>query len=75
MSVPDDFRRLARQCRSLSKTAAEPEIVEQMQVWAVDLADEADRAERRESRAGKAHRGRGGRGLKRRAWRGVSQPH
>ena len=46
MSVAEYFRKLARRCRRLSKTVAEPEVVEQIQVWAVDLADEADRAER-----------------------------
>jgi hypothetical protein len=46
MSVPDHFRRLAQRCRGLSKTADEPEVIEQMRVWAIDLADEADQAER-----------------------------
>jgi hypothetical protein len=48
ISVPDHFRKLARRCRGLSKIAVEPELIEQMRLWAVDLADEADRAERRE---------------------------
>lgn len=56
MSVPQYFRELARRCLGLSKTALEPEVVEQMQVWAVELADEADQAERRESQPRTAHR-------------------
>ena len=32
----------------VSKTAVETEVIEQMRVWADDLADEADHAERRE---------------------------
>ena len=48
MRVPDYFRQLARRCLRLSKTVVEPELVEQMRVWAVDLADEADQEERRE---------------------------
>jgi len=31
-----------------SKTAVEPEVIEQLRVWAVDLAEEADQAERPE---------------------------
>jgi hypothetical protein len=50
MGVPVYFRKLARRCLGLSQTAVEPEVVEQMQVWAVELADEADRAERRDRR-------------------------
>jgi hypothetical protein len=48
MSGPTYFRKLARRCLGLSKTAVEPEVIEQMRLWAVDLADEADHAERRE---------------------------
>jgi len=46
----------------LSKTAVEPEVIEQMQVWAVDLADEADQAERRDRQTRTAHPRRRGRG-------------
>jgi hypothetical protein len=55
MRLPDYFRQLARRCLGLSKTAAEPEVIEQMQVWAVDLADEADQAERRDRQTRTAH--------------------
>ena len=48
MSDPEYLRRLAWRCRVVSKTAVETEVIEQMRVWAVDLAGEADRAERRE---------------------------
>src|SRR4029077_1294732 len=34
-------------CRALSRTADDPELVDQMRIWAVDFADEADEAERR----------------------------
>jgi len=61
MRLPDYFRQLARRCLGLSKTAVEPEIIEQMQVWAVDLADEADQAEHRERQLGTVHRKRRGR--------------
>ena len=67
MSFAAYLRKLARRCLGLSKTATEPEVVEQMQVWAVDLAHEANRAERREGRARMARRERGGRRVKRRA--------
>jgi hypothetical protein len=47
MKYADYFRQLAQRCRVLSKTAVEPEVIEQMRVWTVDFADEADEAERR----------------------------
>ena len=47
MKYAEYFRTLARRCRVLSKTAADPELVEQARVWAVDFADEADKVERR----------------------------
>jgi hypothetical protein len=40
------LRELPRQCRARSKDAIEPEVIEQLRVWAVDFADEADGAER-----------------------------
>ena len=36
----------------LAKTAIEPEVIEQLGVWSVELADEADAAERLAVRAG-----------------------
>jgi hypothetical protein len=47
MKYADHFRELARRCRRLSKTAVDPELIEQSRVWAVDFADEADEVERR----------------------------
>jgi hypothetical protein len=34
-----------RKCRALSKTAVEPEVIEQLRVWAIELAEEADQTE------------------------------
>ena len=41
------FRRQARRCRALSKTAIQPEQIEQFRMWAAELAEEADHVERR----------------------------
>ena len=41
------FRELARRCCALAKVAAEPEVEEQLRLWAVEFADQADEAERR----------------------------
>jgi hypothetical protein len=46
MKEPNYLREQARRCRVLAKTASEPEIIEQLRVWSVELADEADAAER-----------------------------
>lgn len=45
MHDPNSLREQARRCRALSKTAMEPEVIEQLRVWAVELAAEADQAE------------------------------
>ena len=47
MKYAEYFRKLALRCRALSRTADDPELVDQMRIWAVDFADEADEAERR----------------------------
>ena len=47
MTDPNHLREQARKCRILTKTAIEPELIEQLQVWSVELADEADTVERR----------------------------
>jgi hypothetical protein len=31
--------KLARRCRDLEKTAIEPEIIEQLRMWAIELAE------------------------------------
>jgi hypothetical protein len=38
MHDPSSLREQARRCRVLSKTAVEPEVIEQLRVWAVELA-------------------------------------
>jgi len=48
MHDPNSLREQARRCGALSKTAVEPEVIEQLRVWAVDLAEEAEQAERYE---------------------------
>jgi len=48
MHDPNSLREQARRCRALAKTAVEPEVIEQLRVWAADLAEEADQAERPE---------------------------
>jgi hypothetical protein len=45
MNDPQCLREQARRCRALSKTAVEPEVIEQLCVWAVELAEEAEQAE------------------------------
>ena len=47
MHDPHRLREQARRCRVLAKTAIEPDVIEQLRVWSVELADEADAAERR----------------------------
>ena len=41
MHDPHSLRKQARKCRALSKTAIEPEVIEQLRLWAVELAEEA----------------------------------
>jgi hypothetical protein len=47
MKDPNHLREQAQRCCTLAKTAIEPEVVEQLRVWSVELADEADAVERR----------------------------
>jgi hypothetical protein len=49
MDDPKFLREQARKCRALLKTAAEPEVVEQLRVWSVELAEQADIVEWRAS--------------------------
>ena len=51
MHDPDYLREQARCCRVRLKTAVEPEVIDQLQVWAIELADQADEAERARCRA------------------------
>jgi hypothetical protein len=48
------LREQARKCRALSKSAIEPEVIEQLRVWSVELADEADTVERRTAESDEA---------------------
>ncbi len=36
---------LARRCRGLEKTAIEPEVIEQLRIWATELAEMAEQME------------------------------
>ena len=45
MHDPSSLREQARRCRVLSKTAVEPEVIEQLRVWSVELAEEAEQTE------------------------------
>jgi hypothetical protein len=38
---------MARRCRALSQRATDPELIYQLQVWAVEFDRDADEAERR----------------------------
>ena len=42
MTDPNHLREQARKCRVLAKTAIDPELMEQLRIWSVELADEAD---------------------------------
>jgi hypothetical protein len=46
MRDPHEVRDLARECRERAKTAIEPEVIDQLRLWAVELADQADDIER-----------------------------
>ena len=39
--------KLARQCRDLEKTVTEPEVIEQLKIWATELAEIAENLESR----------------------------
>ena len=59
MRDPNILREQARRCRALSKTAIEPDVIEQLRVWSVELIDEADSVERSAGRkAGSARHSR-----------------
>ena len=45
MNDPTSLREEAKRCRTLSKIATEPDVIEQLRVWAVELAEEADQTE------------------------------
>jgi hypothetical protein len=45
MHDAQSLREQAKRCRTLSKNITEPEVIEQLRVWAVELAEEAEQAE------------------------------
>jgi hypothetical protein len=57
MTNPSHLREQARKCRVLAKTAIDPELIEQLRIWSVELADEADPVERHAAETeGPSHR-------------------
>ena len=59
MTDPNDLRQQARKCRVLAKTAIDHELIEQLRIWYVELADEADTVERHAAEsAGPSYRSR-----------------
>ena len=55
MRHPKSLREQASQCRDLMRTATEPEVIEQLRIWVVELAEEAD-VERRAARLASVQR-------------------
>ena len=47
MRDPQECRSLSRKCRERAKTAIDRDIIDQLRLWAVELADQADEIERR----------------------------
>jgi hypothetical protein len=47
MHDPKFLRDRARRCRALMRSTVEPDVIEQLRVWAIDLTEEADEVERR----------------------------
>jgi hypothetical protein len=45
MHDAQSLREQAKRCRTLSKIITEPEVSEQLRVWAVELAEEADQVD------------------------------
>ena len=46
MRDPQEFRNLSKECRERQKSAMEPDVIDQLRLWAVELADRADEVER-----------------------------
>ena len=40
------WRALGRRCRRVLARAVEPELIEQLKLWAIEFAEQADRAKR-----------------------------
>ena len=47
MRDPQEARDLARECRERAKMATESDVIDQLRLWAVELADQANEIERR----------------------------
>jgi hypothetical protein len=47
MRDPNKFRALSRKCRERAKAVIEADIIDQLRLWAVELADEADEIDQR----------------------------
>jgi hypothetical protein len=45
MNGPKSLREQAKRCRTLAKITTEPEVIEQLRVWAVELVEQADKVE------------------------------
>jgi hypothetical protein len=46
MHDPQELRNLARKCRQWRRAAMEPDVIDQLRLWAVELADCADAVDR-----------------------------
>ena len=45
MQRAQSLREQAKRCRTLSRIISEPEVIEQLRVWEVELVEEADKVE------------------------------
>jgi hypothetical protein len=46
MRDPQEFRALARKCREHARSSIDPDVLDQLRLWAAELADVADEIER-----------------------------
>lgn len=46
MRHADFLKEQAEKCRALSQTVIQPSVIEQLQIWAVELSEEAETLER-----------------------------
>jgi hypothetical protein len=63
---PNSLREQAKRCCTLSKITTEPEVIEQLRVWGLELAEEADKVEWNAEEENEAH-SRSGTGLSRKS--------
>jgi hypothetical protein len=57
MQDANHLRAQAQRCRALSKRVLQADLIEQLRVWSVELADEADTVERRAAESKDHHAG------------------